>query len=152
MPLGTRAGTLRAELAERVGLGEDVAVAVGNVDSFASVPGAGVERPGVFVMAIGTSICDMVVAADEVRLPGITGVVRDGILPGRFGYEAGQTAVGDMLAWFVRTLGEEAQFDDARARGRRARSRRDRVWWCSTGSTAIARSSPMPTSAARSSG
>ncbi len=111
VPLGTRAGTLRPELAERVGLGEDVAVAVGNVDSFASVPGAGVERPGVFVMAIGTSICDMVVAADEVRLPGITGVVRDGILPGRFGYEAGQTAVGDMLAWFVRTLGEEAQFD-----------------------------------------
>jgi L-ribulokinase len=111
-PLGTRAGTLRPELAGRFGLGEDVAVAVGNVDSFASVPGAGVESPGVFVMAIGTSICDMVVAADEVRLPGITGVVRDGILPGRFGYEAGQTAVGDMLAWFVRTLGEEAQFDD----------------------------------------
>jgi L-ribulokinase len=110
-PLGTRAGTLRPELAGRFGLGEDVAVAVGNVDSFASVPGAGVENPGVFVMAIGTSICDMVVAADEVRLPGITGVVRDGILPGRFGYEAGQTAVGDMLAWFVRTLGEGAQFD-----------------------------------------
>ena len=110
-PLGTRAGTLRPELADRLGLGEDVAVAVGNVDSFASVPGAGVERPGVFVMAIGTSICDMVVAADEVRLPGITGVVRDGILPGRFGYEAGQTAVGDMLAWFVRTLGDGTQFD-----------------------------------------
>jgi L-ribulokinase len=110
-PLGTRAGTLRAELAERLGLGENVAVAVGNVDSFASVPGAGVERPGVYVMAIGTSICDMVVDADEVRLPGITGVVRDGILPGRFGYEAGQTAVGDMLAWFVRTLGGDAQFE-----------------------------------------
>ncbi|HEX3832368.1 MAG TPA: ribulokinase [Solirubrobacteraceae bacterium] len=110
-PLGTRAGTLRSELADRLGLGRDVAVAVGNVDSFASVPGAGVERPGVFVMAIGTSICDMVVAADEVRLPGVTGVVRDGILPGRFGYEAGQTAVGDMLAWFVRTLGDGTQFD-----------------------------------------
>jgi L-ribulokinase len=110
-PLGTRAGTLRAELADRFGLGEDVAVAVGNVDSFASVPGAGVERPGVFVMAIGTSICDMVIDAEEVRLPGITGVVRDGILPGRFGYEAGQTAVGDMLGWFVRTLGAGAQFD-----------------------------------------
>jgi L-ribulokinase len=109
--LGTRAGSLLPELAQRFGLGEAVAVAVGNVDSFASVPGAGVENPGVFVMAIGTSICDMVVADDEVRLPGITGVVRDGILPGRFGYEAGQTAVGDMLAWFVRTLGEDAQFD-----------------------------------------
>jgi L-ribulokinase len=112
VPLGTRAGTVGPPLAQQLGLGEDVAVAVGNVDSFASVPGAGVERPGVFVMAIGTSICDMVVDAEEVRLPGITGVVRDGILPGLFGYEAGQAAVGDMLAWFVRTLGEGADFAD----------------------------------------
>jgi L-ribulokinase len=110
VPLGTLAGTVRAPLAERLGLGEDVAVAVGNVDSFASVPGAGVDRPGVVVMAIGTSICDMVIDDEEVRLPGITGVVRDGILPGRFGYEAGQAAVGDMLAWFVRTLGDGADF------------------------------------------
>ena len=43
----------------------------------------------------------MIVSPDEVRLPGITGVVRDGILPGLYGYEAGQAAVGDMLAWFV---------------------------------------------------
>jgi L-ribulokinase len=110
--LGTKAGNLRPELAAQAGLSEEVAVAVGNVDSFASVPGAGVERPGVFVMAIGTSICDMVVDAEEVRLPGITGVVRDGILPGQFGYEAGQTAVGDMLGWFVRTLGNGAGFDE----------------------------------------
>ena len=103
--LGSRAGSLTAERAERLGLGEDVAVAVGNVDSFVSVPGAGVQSPGTFVTVIGTSICDMVVSPDEVRLPGITGVVRDGILPGLYGYEAGQVAVGDMLAWFVRTLG-----------------------------------------------
>ncbi len=104
VPLGTRAGTLVAQHAETLGLGPDVAVAVGNVDAFASVPGAGVDRPGTFVIAIGTSICDMVVSEQEIRLPGITGVVRDGILPGMFGYEAGQAAVGDMLAWFVRTL------------------------------------------------
>ena len=55
-------------------------------------------------MVVGTSICDMVVDAREVRLPGITGVVRDGILPGLYGYEAGQAAVGDMLAWFVDTF------------------------------------------------
>ncbi len=79
-------------------------VAVGNVDSFVSVPGAGVESPGTFVMVVGTSICDLVVDAREVRLPGITGVVRDGILPGLYGYEAGQAAVGDMLAWFLETL------------------------------------------------
>jgi L-ribulokinase len=103
-PLGTRAGTLRAQVAARLGLPSSVAVAVGNVDSFVSVPGAGVEQPGTFVMVVGTSICDLVIDRDEVRLPGITGVVRDGILPGFYGYEAGQAAVGDMLAWFIDTL------------------------------------------------
>jgi L-ribulokinase len=102
--LGTAAGALRPEAAEAVGLPESVVVAVGNVDSFVSVPGAGVEQPGTYVMVVGTSICDMVVDPQEIRLPGITGVVKDGILPGLYGYEAGQVAVGDMLAWFVETV------------------------------------------------
>ena len=101
VPLGTRAGTLRAEVAKKIGLPESVAVAVGNVDAWVSVPGVGVEDPGTFVVVIGTSICDMIVHPEETRLPGITGVVKDGILPGLYGYEAGQAAVGDMLAWFV---------------------------------------------------
>jgi L-ribulokinase len=103
-PLGTLASTLRPDVAKELGLPDTVAVAVGNVDSFVSVPGCGVERPGVYVTVVGTSICDMIVDAREVRLPGITGVVRDGILPGLFGYEAGQVAVGDMLAWYIRML------------------------------------------------
>jgi L-ribulokinase len=104
VPLGTKAGTLTAERAQKLGLTEDVAVAVGNVDAWVSVPGAGVTSPATFVTVIGTSTCSMIVSPEEVRLPGITGVVRDGILPGLYGYEAGQAAVGDMLAWFVRTL------------------------------------------------
>jgi L-ribulokinase len=112
-PLGTRAGSLSTERAGRLGLGENVAVAVGNVDSFVSVPGAGVEGTETFVIVIGTSICDMVLGTQEVRLPGITGVARDGILPGLYGYEAGQAAVGDMLAWFVRLLGRgEDAYDE----------------------------------------
>ena len=118
-PLGTRAGALRPELAARLGLPASVAVAVGNVDSFVSVPGAGVQSPGTFVTVVGTSTCDLVVDPREVRLPGITGVVRDGILPGLYGYEAGQTAVGDMLAWFVQELAppgaEHADFERAAA-------------------------------------
>jgi L-ribulokinase len=102
--LGTRAGTLSAAAASAIGLPESVAVAVGNVDSFVSVPGAGVEQPGKYVTVVGTSICDMLLDETEVRLPGITGVVRDGILPGMYGYEAGQAAVGDMIAWFVELL------------------------------------------------
>jgi L-ribulokinase len=107
VPLGARAGTLRPEVAEKVGLPESVAVAVGNVDAWVSVPGVGVEDPGTFVIVIGTSICDMIVHPEETRLPGITGVVKDGILPGLYGYEAGQAAVGDMLAWFVERLAQD---------------------------------------------
>lgn len=112
LPPGTRAGTLRADLAAQLGLTPNVAVAVGNVDSFVSVPGAGVQRPGAFVMVVGTSICDMVIDRDEVLLPGITGVVEDGILPGYFGYEAGQPAVGDMFGWFVERVLKREE-DDA---------------------------------------
>ena len=138
-PLGTCAGALRVELAERLGLRADVAVAVGNVDSFVSVPGAGVERPGTFVTVVGTSICDMVVHPEEILLPGITGVVRDGILPGLYGYESGQPAVGDMLGWYVGTLlgadtGGRANRHDAleRAAGRLAPGQTGLValnWW-----------------------
>jgi L-ribulokinase len=108
VPLGTRAGTLTPDSAKAIGIPESVAVAVGNVDSFVSVPGCGVERPGMYVTVVGTSTCDMIVDEREVRLPGITGVLRDGILPGLYGYEAGQTAVGDMLAWFVDTLADRS--------------------------------------------
>lgn len=103
-PLGTAAGDLLPEYADRWGLSHRVAVAVGNVDAHVSVPGAGVSEPGALVMVIGTSICHLTVAEEEVSVPGMTGVVRDGILPGWYGYEAGQVAVGDMYAWFVDTM------------------------------------------------
>jgi L-ribulokinase len=110
LPPGACAGSLLAEVAERLGLNPGTAVAVGNVDSFVSVPGAGVRRPGVFLMVVGTSICDLVIDRHESRMPGITGVVEDGILPGFFGYEAGQAAVGDMFAWFGgRLLGLDSE-------------------------------------------
>jgi L-ribulokinase len=107
VPLGSKAGTLKPELAQKLGLPDSTAVAVGNVDAWVSVPGVGVEDPGTFVIVIGTSICDMIVHPEETRLPGITGVVKDGILPGLYGYEAGQAAVGDMLAWFVEKLAQD---------------------------------------------
>jgi len=119
VPLGTKAGTLRAEVARKLKLPESVAVAVGNVDAWVSVPGVGVEDPGTFVVVIGTSICDMIVHPVQTRLPGITGVVKDGILPGLYGYEAGQAAVGDMLAWFVDNVAQDpgayAQLEEAAA-------------------------------------
>lgn len=103
-PLGSRAGFLRADLAAQWGLADNVAVAVGNVDSFVSFPGAGAEGSTTYVMVIGTSICDLVVHPEEVGLEGITGVAKDGIIPGLYGYEAGQPAVGDMFGWFAENL------------------------------------------------
>lgn len=102
-PLGTSAGTVRFALVQEFGLSDEVVVAVGNVDAMVSAPSVGVNGPGSLVMIMGTSTCHLTLTEKEVRLPGITGVVRDGVVPGWYGYEAGQAAVGDMFAWFVKT-------------------------------------------------
>ncbi|SHF66918.1 L-ribulokinase [Caldanaerobius fijiensis DSM 17918] len=100
-PLGTKAGELRPEIASLIGLNPGVAVAVGNVDAHVSVPAVGVTSPGKMVMVMGTSICHMVLSDREVEVPGMCGVVEDGIIPGLYGYEAGQSAVGDIFAWYM---------------------------------------------------
>lgn len=100
-PLGTKAGELTAEMAEKMGLLPGVAVAVGNVDAHAAVPGVGVVDEGKLVMAMGTSICHLLMGKEEREVEGMCGVVEDGIIPGYYGYEAGQSAVGDIFAWFV---------------------------------------------------
>jgi len=100
-PLGTKAGELTEEMAEKIGLKPGVAIAVGNVDAHAAVPGVGVVTPGKLVMAMGTSICHMILDTEGKQVEGMCGYVEDGIIPGYFGYEAGQTAVGDIFAWYV---------------------------------------------------
>ncbi|MCU9615119.1 ribulokinase [Caldibacillus lycopersici] len=101
LPLGTKAGTLTKEMAVLTGLPEGIAVAVGNVDAHAAVPAMGVVEPGKLVMAMGTSICHMLLGKEEKEVEGMCGVVEDGIIPGYFGYEAGQSAVGDIFEWYV---------------------------------------------------
>jgi len=101
VPLGTRAGGLSKEMAKEMGLYPGTSVAVGNVDAHAAVPGVGVVTPGKLVMAMGTSICHMLLGEEEREVEGMCGVVEDGIIPGFYGYEAGQSAVGDIFAWFV---------------------------------------------------
>ncbi|WP_438349725.1 ribulokinase [Paenibacillus sp. FA6] len=100
-PLGTKAGGLTSEMAEKMGLMAGIAVAVGNVDAHAAVPAVGVVTPGKLVMAMGTSICHLLLGDEEREVEGMCGAVEDGIIPGYFGYEAGQSAVGDIFAWFV---------------------------------------------------
>lgn len=100
-PLGSKAGELTAEMAHLMGLKPGTAVAVAIVDAHAGVPGSGAVTPGRMVMAMGTSTCHMILSTEEKQAEGISGVVEDGIVPGLFGYEAGQSAVGDIFAWFV---------------------------------------------------
>lgn len=99
--LGTNAGGLTPEMAEMMGLTPGIAVAVGNVDAHAAVPAVGVVTPGKLVMAMGTSICHMLLGTEEKQVEGMCGVVEDGIIPGLYGYEAGQSAVGDIFEWYV---------------------------------------------------
>lgn len=99
--LGTKSGELTEEMAKLTGLKAGTAIAVGNVDAHAAVPAVGVVTPGKLVMAMGTSICHMLLGDKEVEVEGMCGVVEDGIIPGYMGYEAGQSAVGDIFEWFV---------------------------------------------------
>ncbi|SDS69222.1 L-ribulokinase [Nocardioides scoriae] len=99
--LGERAGGLTAEAAAWTGLPEGIAVAVGNVDAHVTAPAARATEPGQMVAIMGTSTCH-VMNADVLReVPGMCGVVDGGIVAGRYGYEAGQSGVGDIFGWFV---------------------------------------------------
>ncbi len=115
--LGARAGGLTAQMAAATGLREGTAVAVANVDAHVSVPAATVTEPGRMVMIMGTSICHMVLGTQQRIVPGMCGVVEDGIVPGLFGYEAGQSCVGDHFAWFVANCVPADYQHDAERRG-----------------------------------
>jgi L-ribulokinase len=103
-PLGDRAGEVTTGAAAWTGLLPGTPVAVANVDAHVSVPAVTVVGPGSLVAVMGTSTCHMALGSTEREIPGFCGVVEDGIIPGLFGYEAGQAAVGDMFAWFASLL------------------------------------------------
>lgn len=100
-PLGGRAGGLTASASGWTGLLPGTPVAVANVDAHVSVPAVGVTESGTLVAIMGTSICHVLLGDELAYVDGMCGVVEDGVLPGRYGYEAGQSAVGDIFAWFV---------------------------------------------------
>ncbi|NUP59468.1 MAG: ribulokinase [Pseudarthrobacter sp.] len=100
--LGDAAGTLTAEAAAWTGLPEGIAVAVGNVDAHVTAPAAKAVEPGQLVAIMGTSTCHVMNGAELHEVPGMCGVVDGGIIPGLWGYEAGQSGVGDIFGWFTR--------------------------------------------------
>jgi L-ribulokinase len=101
LPVGTKAGTITAAAAKLTGLKEGTAVAVANVDAHVSIPAVGITSSGKMLAIIGTSTCHMLLGDIEKEVPGMCGVVEDGIIEGFFGYEAGQSCVGDHFQWFV---------------------------------------------------
>jgi len=103
-PLGTKAGEVTKKASEIFGLAEGTAVAVGNVDAHVTVPAVGISQEGDMLAIMGTSSCHMLLGTKEMIVPGMCGVVEDGILPDFYGYEAGQSCVGDHFAWFAETL------------------------------------------------
>ena len=101
VPIGSRAGVLTEQAAGWTGLLPGTPVAVANVDAHVSAPAVTVTEPGTMVLIMGTSICHILLGEEPATVEGICGVVEDGVVPGLFGFEAGQSAVGDIFAWFV---------------------------------------------------
>lgn len=101
---GERAGWITGDAAELTGLKVGTPVAVANVDAHVSVPASTVVSPGTLVAVMGTSTCHLALADVDRVVPGFCGVVEDGVIPGLFGYEAGQAAVGDMFGWLTNLL------------------------------------------------
>jgi L-ribulokinase len=99
--LGACAGRLTAEAAGWTGLPEGVPVAVGNIDAHVTAPAARAVEPGQMLAIMGTSTCHVMNHDHLVDVPGMCGVVDGGIVAGRYGYEAGQSGVGDILAWYI---------------------------------------------------
>ena len=100
------AGPLTAYWANQLGLPAGIPVAVGAFDAHLGAVGSGIA-PGTLVKIIGTSTCDMVVSPLEQHLPdipGLCGIVPESVLPGHYGMEAGQSAVGDIFNWFVNVV------------------------------------------------
>lgn len=103
---GEVAGQLTPVMAKRMGLKPGTPVSAAIIDAHAGVPGAGAAGAGTLVMVMGTSSCHMLNSTQDTYVPGVAGVVQDGILPGYFGYETGQAAVGDAFDWLRKLLGQ----------------------------------------------
>jgi L-ribulokinase len=116
VPIGSRAGFLTQRAAGLTGLHPGTVVAVANVDAHVSVPAATVTEPGAMVVIMGTSNCHIVLGEELAFVEGMCGVVEDGVVPGLYGYEAGQSGVGDIFAWFA----DHAVPPDYHDRARRA--------------------------------
>jgi L-ribulokinase len=116
-PLGTWAGGLTARAAAWTGLPEGIAVAVGNVDAHVTAPAARALDPGQLLAVMGTSTCHITNGPELAEVPGACGAVYGGVIDGLWGFEAGQSGVGDIFAWFINSGLPREYLDQAGRRG-----------------------------------
>jgi len=117
LPLGRKAGSLTGQAAAWTGLPEGIAVAVGNVDAHVTAPAAAAIAPGQMVAIMGTSTCHVMNGTRLAEVPGMCGVVDGGIVAGMWGYEAGQSGVGDLFAWCAEYVAGAEYQAEAERRG-----------------------------------
>ena len=115
-PIGSLAGYLTPEWAAQTGLTTDCAVSVAVIDGHAAVPAAGVHKSGQLLAIMGTSTCHMLMESYGHPVPGTSGYVADGMMPGLYGFEAGQCCVGDHFAWVAEHITPESYKKEAAER------------------------------------
>jgi len=115
--LGAVAGTLTEQASGWTGLPAGIAVAVGNIDAHVTAAAGNATAPGQMVAIMGTSTCHVMNNATPAEVPGMCGVVDGGITDGLYGFEAGQSGVGDIFGWFVNSGVPQLYSDRAAAAG-----------------------------------
>ncbi len=111
------AGYLTKNAAELTGLMEGTPVAVANIDAHVALPAVRITGPGKMLMIMGTSTCHIMMSEEEHFIPGVGGVVEDGVVPGYYAYEAGQACVGDHFDWLVRNCAPGSYEEEATEKG-----------------------------------
>lgn len=115
--IGEKAGEIREYASKLTGLNIGTAVSVAVIDAHVTMPSLKIHETGKMLAIIGTSTCQIILDEEEKDVPGMCGVVEDGVLPGYFGYEAGQACVGDSFAWFVKNCVPEKYIEKAKEKG-----------------------------------
>ena len=117
LKLGKVAGYLNQTYQKKLNLPR-IPVASANIDAHVAVPAATVADPNKMVMVMGTSTCHMVMDENFIEVPGVRGIVKDGIISGYYGYEAGQVSVGDTFEWFIKNSVPKSYYDEAARNGK----------------------------------
>ncbi|NMA94654.1 MAG: ribulokinase [Clostridiales bacterium] len=112
MPYGERAGYLKKQMADSLGLCENTPVAVGIIDAYAAFPPLGLGKPKEALMVLGTSAAVCLLNDEPTKVEGMCGIAKNSMYPGLYGYDTGQNCVGDLIKWFLENM-IPGEYEDA---------------------------------------